>query len=180
MPRPHRPVPRRTHPEAVPPGHVALGEVAGVFGVRGWVRVRSDTRPPEAILDYPQWHVAGAEHECLEGRAHGPGLIVRLAGVEDRDAALALVGCTISVPRSALPDPEPGSWYWVDLIGLQVVDTRGGVIGEVRGLMETAAHDVLVIDGPEGEVLVPFVQGPIVRGVDLDGGRITVDWEDGD
>ena len=143
---------------------VILGEVAGVFGIRGWVKVRSDTRPREGIFDYPVWQIAGREYAQLEG-------------IEDRDAARALVGCTIAVDRSALPPAGPGEYYWVDLIGSTVVNEAGEALGTVTDMMETGVHDVMVLKQGGRDRLIPFVQGPIVQSVDCEAGRIVVSWE---
>lgn len=156
---------------------VVLGEIIGVFGVRGWVKVRSHTRPIDGIFDYPVWTLRDRAHELIDGRRQGPGLVARLQGVDDREAAAALRGSTIAVPRSALPATAPGEYYWADLIGLEVSDSNGQVLGRVEEMMETGVHDVLVIRGEGRQTLVPFVQGPIVTRVDVAAGQIVVEWE---
>ena len=140
----------------------------------------SYTQPREAILDYDrwllrqhgEWHSASLE----EGKRHGKTIIVRLDDVADRDAAVALIGCDIAVERTEMPATEEGSYYWADLEGSRVVHRDGTELGRVSGLLETGAHDVLVVQG-ERERLIPFVAGQIVLGVDLDEGVIRVDWE---
>jgi 16S rRNA processing protein RimM len=159
---------------------VVLGRVAGLFGVKGWVRVHSYTRPREALLDYEHcflnrdgiWQAA----TIREGQPHGKSIIVRLDGCEDRDQAAALVGCDIAVPRQVLPETEQGSYYWADLEGLRVVRRDGTDLGRVAYLMETGANDVLVTDG-EHERLIPFIFDKVILDVDLASGVITVDWE---
>ena len=159
---------------------VVLGRIAGTYGVRGWVRVRSETRPPENILDYGRWLLGcggrWTERALCEGRSHGRGLVALLEGVADRDAALALVGAEIAVPYEELPPAEPGEYYWTDLQGLRVETVDGVVLGRVEKLLETGAHDVLVIRG-ERERLIPFAPGQTVESVDLDRGLIRVDWD---
>ncbi|CAN5159471.1 ribosome maturation factor RimM [soil metagenome] len=155
-----------------------LGEVTGVYGLRGWVRIRSATDPMERILDYAPWQVGMDEawSEVEAGRRHGGGVIAKLAGVDDRDGAAALVGAEIAVPRSRLPSSGDGEYYWVDLIGLRVVTTAGIVLGEVEQLIATGANDVLVVrDGRER--LIPFLPERVVRAVDLEGGVLEVDWD---
>jgi 16S rRNA processing protein RimM len=112
----------------------------------------------------------------LEGRLQGKAVVVRLEGIEDRDAALALLDSEIRVPRSALPKAEPGEYYWADLEGLEVLLRDGRSLGKVAKMLETPAHDVMVIQG-ERERLVPFVHGAYVQQVDLAAGTITVDWD---
>lgn len=160
---------------------VALGKVSGVFGVRGWLKVYSFTVPRGKIVDYRVWQLwrQGAPWrtvEVLEGGEHGKTVIARLAGIDDRDAAAGLIDSEIRVAREALPPPAPGEFYWADLEGLAVVTRDGVDLGRVDRMLETPAHDVMVIQG-ERERLVPFVQGIYVLEVDLEDGRITVDWD---
>lgn len=155
---------------------MTLGRVAGVFGVKGWVRIQSYTRPAENLFDYAPWLIGDAERDILEAREHGPGFVALLDGVEDRDAAAALIGADIEVPRSALPEPEDGQVYWADLIGMDVVCEDGRELGKVADMLENGAQDVLVIRGAGQPHLVPFVRGPIVKRIELEQGRIVVDW----
>ncbi|MDX1432665.1 MAG: ribosome maturation factor RimM [Gammaproteobacteria bacterium] len=159
---------------------VVVGRVSGVFGVRGWVRVRSHTEPAERLLDYSPWLLEGAgEPRRLapeQGRPHGEGLVAKLAGIDDRDQAMALVGADISVAREQLPALAEGEYYWVDLIGLEVVNREGRSLGRVADLMATGANDVLRVTG-ERERLIPFVTHDVVLAVDLAAGRIDVDWD---
>ncbi|HHB12610.1 MAG TPA: ribosome maturation factor RimM [Chromatiales bacterium] len=161
---------------------VLLGRISGLYGVRGWVRVFSYTEPREGILRYRPWLLSSGDGDwepwvVAEGRRHGPTVIARLEGVEDRDAAGALLGRDIAIPAEALPEKAPGEYYWAELIGLEVINEAGVRLGRVARLLETGAHDVLVLEAPDRERLVPFVEGDVVRAVDLDAGRIVVDWE---
>lgn len=160
---------------------IVLGRVTGLFGVKGWCKVHSYTRPKENLLDYPQWwlrleddwrrlRIAGA-------RRHGKTLIARLEGVEDRDAAAAWVGAEIAVGRDELPPAGEGEYYWADLEGLAVVNEAGDALGRVAYMIETGAHDVMVVAGGGRETLIPFAPGRTVREVDLEAGRIRVDWD---
>ena len=159
---------------------VVLGRIAGLFGVKGWVKVFSYTEPREGLLKYRDCLIrhgdAWRPADVAEGRRHGKGLIVRLQGVEDRDHAGELVGSDIAVRREQLPEPEPGSFYWADLEGLEVERVDGSNVGRVDYLLETGANDVLVVKGAT-EVLIPFVPGSVIKNVDLEEGRIVVDWE---
>lgn len=159
---------------------VILGQVAGLYGVKGWVRVFSHTQPRDNILRYSPWRLRLAgewkELPVETGRRHGKGVIAKLAGVEDRDAAARLLGADIAVARSQLPRPAEGEYYWADLEGLEVLTLEGVSLGRVSHLLETGANDVLVVRG-ERERLIPFTPGIAVREVDLAGGRICVDWD---
>jgi 16S rRNA processing protein RimM len=161
--------------------HVVLGRVSGVFGIRGWVKVFSYTDPREGILDYRDCLLARDDRwvpaTIVEGQRHGKGIILRLQGVDDREAAAALIGTDIAVPRDRLPEPEDGSFYWADLEGLEVRHVDGSVLGRVDHLLETGANDVLVVRKGINDVLIPFVVDSVVKNVDLRSGVIEVDWE---
>lgn len=153
-----------------------MGRIVAPFGVQGWVRVQTYTAEPDALLDYPVWQVGGAErYAVIEGRVQGNGLVARLQGVEDRDAAMALRGSEIAVTRDELPPAAENEYYWTDLIGLAVVGLDGAELGRVAELVATGANDVLVVRGGR-ERLIPFV-GEYVKGVDVAGGTITVAWQ---
>lgn len=163
---------------------VTLGRIAGVFGVRGWVKLHSYTRPIENLLDYPRWWLNTAqayETRVIESRAHGNGLVARISDangnpIDDRDIAASLIGVEIQVERSALPKPPPGSYYWDDLVGLEVVSNAGEPLGRVVSVADNGAQDVLLLEDGEQERLIPFVVGPIIQSVDLEAGRIVADW----
>ena len=159
---------------------VEVGEIVGAFGVLGWVKIRSFTDPPANILKYIPWALGSSEAprsaRLVEGRPQGAAVVARLEGVEDRDQAIALKGTRILVPRQCFPEASPGTYYWADLIGLDVVTVAGVALGKVRGLLETGANDVLDVKG-ERDRLIPFVVGEFVKNVDLAESRITVDWD---
>ncbi len=150
-----------------------------MHGVKGWIKVYSYTEPRENVVGYRRWSLAKGgsrvDVDVEDGRLHGSTVIAKLRGTDDRDAALEWVGAEIGVPRSALPELPPGEYYRRDLEGLDVVATSGEHLGRVDHLLETGAHDVLVLDG-DARRLIPFALGRIVREVDLEGGRIVVDW----
>lgn len=158
---------------------VVVGRVAGVFGVKGWVRVFSYTDPPANILGYGPWFIGADARRpvrVLDGGVHGRGIVARLEGIDDRDEARRLIGAHIEVPRSRLAPTEEGTWYWFDLVGLDVVNEQGENLGRVADLMQTGANDVLVLEGGRRR-LIPFVHGAVVKSVDLDAGLVRVDWD---
>lgn len=157
---------------------VVVGRFNGAWGVQGWVKVFSETRPPKAIFDYQPWLVGerGDPLVIEHWQQSGPRLVAKLKGVDTPEQAQALGHQVIRVARSSLPAPEPGEYYWHDLIGLEVVNLEGHIYGRVAKMQETGAHDVLEIRGESGTVLIPFVTDEFVREVDLAAGRITVDW----
>lgn len=159
---------------------VLLGRVAGLFGVKGWVKVHSFTEPREAILNYRHWSLmqnnAWRKVQVAEGKRHGKSVIARLDGVDEPEQANGLIGCDIAVLRGEMPKPEVGSYYWADLEGMRVVHRDGIEIGTVAYLIETGANDVLVTKG-ERERLIPFVADEVILDVDFANRVITVDWE---
>ena len=162
---------------------IVLGRIAGPHGTRGWVKVDSSTQPPGNILRYAPWQVGrdgrwsrvGVAEGCTQGR----GVIARLEGCRDRDAAGGYRGCEIAVERSRLPEPEEGEFYWADLVGRRVVTTGGVDLGRIGRMMETGANDVMVVQGV-AERLIPFLFGTVVRSVDPDEGTIVVCWHPDD
>ncbi|MDZ7752340.1 MAG: ribosome maturation factor RimM [Gammaproteobacteria bacterium] len=159
---------------------IVVGRINGLYGVAGWMRVYSHTAPRAGILDYSPWYLEQAgtcrAYAVAEGRVHGKGIVVRLDGVADREQARALLGSDISVERRRLPALPEGEFYWVDLLGLEVVTVAGAVLGTVADFIETGANDVLVVRG-ERERLVPYLPDRVVTAVDRGAGRITVDWD---
>jgi 16S rRNA processing protein RimM len=160
---------------------VTLGRISGLHGVRGWLKVYSDTRPRENILSYSPWYLrrgreweeVSLEHGCRQGKL----VLAKLRGCNDREAARELMGATIAVRRSQLREGlAEDEYYWTDLEGLRVVTLEGVELGRVSHLMETGANDVLVVRG-ERERLLPWIWEQVIRDVDLEQGRITVDWD---
>ena len=160
------------------PGTVELGRVVGAFGIKGWVRLRSYTDPPEGVLRYRSWLIGGREWRVVEGRGQGDTVVASLEGLQDRDAAAALRGATIEVPRSALPKPKRGEFYWADVLGSEVVSTAGAKLGTLQSVTSNGAQDVMVVAG-EVERLIPFVVGPIVQHVDPVAKQIVDEWDAG-
>ncbi len=228
---------------------IVLGQISGIYGVRGWVKIHSYTAPRENILKYTPWqirasgravasgilpqatlvrpgrtevpetrragsssaegagmHMSSQEQlfghaserpqeatgnlwrpvTVLDGRIQGKGIVAHLEGWDTPEAAQLLVGAEIAMPRTQLPVPAKGEYYWSDLIGLQVIGIKQGVdntpLGTVDALMETGANDVLVVQAlPEGSTsgkkhLIPFIDGVIVS-VDLDTKVLRVNWD---
>ena len=123
---------------------ILLGAVSGAVGVRGDVKLQSWTEPRAQILRYQPWILRSAngverEVQGVRGRDGGKHVVATVPGVSDRDAAEALRGTQILVPREALPPPAPGQYYWVDLEGLRVVTVDGVALGEVSHLLSTDA-----------------------------------------
>lgn len=159
---------------------VQVGSIAGLYGVRGWVRVLSHTQPRDNILTYSPWYLGGEgawrPHRLIEARAQGQGILAHLAGCEDRDQAAALLGQPIAVRYDQLPALGADDYYWSDLEGLRVENLEGVDLGRVSHLFETGANDVLVVVG-ERERLLPYVWNQVIKRVDLAAGLLLVDWD---
>lgn len=162
-------------------GEVVVGSVRGSFGVKGWIKIHSYTDRPESILDYAPWTLelsgSSRQYALLDGRLHGDAVIALLDGVATPEDAQALRGARIVVDRTCFPEASPGEFYRIDLLGCEVRNLAGKALGTVREVMETGANDVLVLRG-ERERLVPFVQGAVVKSVDLPQREILVDWDE--
>jgi len=159
---------------------VELGIVGAPFGVRGWVKLRSHTEPPDRLLAHRslQLRLGGVWRPYrieASGRSGGQ-LTVKLAGIEDRDDAQALRGAQIGVLRSELRPCSGKEFYRADLIGCEVVNLAGERLGIVQHFVEIPAHALMVVRG-EREYWVPAVPQHLRR-VDLQARRIVVDWDD--
>ena len=158
---------------------VAMGYIKGAFGIKGWIKVQSNTEYADSLLDYPQWRLSkGKQHilaEVESGKITGDELQVKLAHIHDRDAAALLRGYTIEVPREQFEPTEEGEYYWADLVGMEVKNRDGISLGSVHNLMETGAHDILIVRGEYGEKLIPFVE-QFIDNVDNENRQITCDW----
>ncbi|MBI4006345.1 MAG: ribosome maturation factor RimM [Gammaproteobacteria bacterium] len=159
---------------------IIVGRVTGIYGVKGWVKVMSYTRPRENIFSYNPWLIKQdgdwREIALLDNKQHGKGLIAALAGLTDRDTARAVLGADIAIDQSQLQEPGPGEYYWHDLFGLQVINQENITLGTLKEIVETGANDVLVVEG-EQRHLIPLIWKIYVLKVDLDLGIIRVDWE---
>lgn len=158
---------------------VELGRLNGAWGTGGWVKVFSLTEPPENIFEYQPWRTSDSSEllRVVQWRRQGPRLVAQLQEVDTREQAECLHGTRLFIDRVELPDAEANSYYWHDLIGMAVYNRDGDRLGEVSGLLDAGAHDVLEIRrGGGGELLVPFVAGHFIDKVDPAAGRIDVDW----
>lgn len=158
---------------------VKMGFVKAAFGVQGWVKVSAHTEYVDSLLDFDEWFLGKDEKwqtfKFEEGKVTPDGLLVKFSGVIDRDQAHALKGHTIAIPRDEFDSLEEDEFYWADLVGLSVVNLTGENLGDVVDLMQTGAHDVLVIKGQHGQKLIPFIK-QFVGQVDMEQKKIHVDW----
>jgi 16S rRNA processing protein RimM len=184
---------------ALPDDAIEVGRVLGAWGVKGGIKVKPFSADPQALFSSKRWFLQSPEASAaaprppgakafaplpnllrvLSAKEHGDGVVATVQDVADRDAAEALRGARIFVSRTSFPTPDADEFYWVDLIGLSVINKGGEVLGTVTGLMETGPHCVLQVqaDGPDApERLIPFVDAYVGK-VDLPTRQIHVDWD---
>ncbi|SOZ37301.1 ribosome maturation factor RimM [Cupriavidus neocaledonicus] len=187
------------HAEPLPEDLVEVGYVSAAYGIRGWIKVQPHADDASALLHARRWWLlsppqaglvaaqaaegARAEPVCVkiaQSREHSGTVVAQAAGVADRNLAEALRGRRVWIRRADFPAPEEDEFYWVDLIGCSVSNEQGELLGEVSGLIDNGAHQILQVafvqpDGKAGERLIPFVDA-FLRTVDTAGKRIVVDW----
>jgi len=168
---------------------IVLGKMGSTYGIRGWLRVFSSTEDAESIFEYQPWFIQRAgkwQVIELEGwKRHTQDLIIKVKGVDDRDAANLLTNCEIVVDSKQLPVLEDGDYYWKDLFGCQVVTTSGYELGKIIDMMETGSNDVMVVKANLKDAfglkerLIPFLDGQVIKKVDLATRTVEVDWDPG-
>ena len=165
---------------------IVLGKITGLHGVKGWVKVFSNTDPREGITQYGSWFLqlpnanAGQWREVkLEaGRPQAKTVIAKLEGYDDRDESQQLIGAVIAINQDQLKPLRQNEYYWRDLIGLRVVNQQNVELGRVDSFFETGANDVLVVKDETQERLIPWTMGHAVLEVNIEQGVISVDWDE--
>jgi 16S rRNA processing protein RimM len=193
----------------MPADAIEVGRIADAWGIKGWFKVLPHSASPEALFSSKRWYllpsdraVGGAKPPAAkstaamsgavakpvllkikEAKDHADTVVACSLDVADRNQAEALKGARIFVPRSSFPTAGTDEYYWVDLLGLEVVNREGVALGQVKDLMSTGPQTVLVLsqasedaDKPPTERMIPFVAA-FVDNVDLPGRKITVDWQ---
>ena len=151
-----------------------MGRVAGSYGVRGWVKVAPDDGAEESLASAREWWIGTEAYAVSGARIHGATVVGKLAGLENREQALALKGRTVALRRDALPEPQQGKYYLADLVGLEVVNEQGTPLGVVTRTYSNGAHDVIEVVGDRTR-LIPWVAA-VIKEVDLPNGRVEVEW----
>ncbi|MCM5678027.1 ribosome maturation factor RimM [Schlegelella sp. S2-27] len=177
-----------------PEDAVEVGRILDAWGIKGWIKVQPYSSDPQALFSSRRWFLQPPEApravkpgtvlprllKITDAKDHGDVVVATAQDVPDRAAAEALKGARVFVSRASFPSAEADEFYWVDLIGLEVVNRQGERLGTVADLMDTGAHSVLRVLDDSGssepvERLIPFV-GAYVDQVDQSARRITVDW----
>lgn len=170
----------------LPDDLVLVGHVSGAYGLQGWVRVRPYSSEADALLNARTWWLdkpVMRDVEIMQSKMHGEDVVARIMGCSDRDAAELLKGAVVHVSRKHFPALSDNEFYWVDLIGLDVITTQGETLGQVAGLIDNGAHPILRValtaahpdEKSPAETLIPFVD-QYVKAVDIALRKVTVDW----
>jgi len=190
--RPAAALPAGIEPADLPADAIEVGRIADAWGIKGWFKVLSHSADPEALFSSKRWYLQPAEKgpktfsgtlllKVREAKDHSGTVVATAQEVDDRNAAEALRGARVFVPRSSFPTAAQDEYYWVDLIGLAVLNREGVQLGTVKELLSTGPQTVLVLqyeaEGKPQERMIPFVSA-YVDAVDLAGRRITVDWQE--
>lgn len=182
---------------AFPEDAIEVGRVLDAWGIKGWLKILSHSADAQALFSSRRWflkpsekalpgkpHVVPHVLKILSVRDHADGIVAQAEGIADRNGAEALKGARIFVSRSTFPDAGEDEYYWVDLIGMSVINKDGKTLGEVTDLIDTGPHCVLRIVPagmsapvkPDEEILIPFVNA-FVGTVDKAAKTIAVDWD---
>lgn len=179
-------------PDDAPGGHrplrpgslhlVPIGKVDTAYGVAGWIKVQPFGDLQDTLLTrIKAWHLARLGQAAVRivverARVHGANVVAKLAGCDDRDAALAWRGAEVLVERECFPATAEDEYYWIDLVGCRVEDAEARPLGDVVEVVDHGAHPLLRLAGTDGrEHLIPFVAAHIGE-VDVVGRRIVADW----
>jgi 16S rRNA processing protein RimM len=162
---------------------IIVGKINGVYGVKGWVKVFSETDPREGITKYNPWYLKQQgkwrEVKVESGRRQAKTIVAKLEGFDDCDESMLLNGAVIGIEPEQMASLKQDEFYWRDLMGCRVVNQQGIELGIVSKMLETGANDVLVVksDQDDREYLVPWTMGTTVIQVDLKQHLILVDWD---
>lgn len=184
---PRRPARRAAPKESAPPpviperepapDRLVIGQISGAHGLRGEFRIFLITNNPDGLRGVSTFYIGDDQEQWAVRRVHplpgGKEAIVRLVELTSPEDAAALRGRKIRVDREALPPLPDGELYHFQLIGLDVIDEAGTLLGRLAEIIETGANDVYVVRGPAGEILLPAIND-VVRAVDLESGQMTV------
>jgi 16S rRNA processing protein RimM len=159
---------------------IIVGRLGASYGVRGWLKVISFTDPFDNLLHYPSWQL---KHQgqwqtitCEECKVHGRALIVKFNECDSPEQAREYTNDLIAIDHDALAHLDDGEYYWTDLVGLQVANLDGTLLGTIDSMLETGSNDVMVIKNDKNELLLPY-RDEVVKSINLEQGTMTVDWD---
>lgn len=181
--------------------YITLGKITAHYGVKGWLKLFSHTEPRENILSYRELYLFSKTPEknpdakvcgkitLLDGRVQGKTIIAQLAGCNSREDAEPFIGSIIAIKKEDLRELSAGEYYWIDLIGLTVINQQKITLGKVQEMIPTGANDVLVVKNKsstmagkadnniKAEYLIPYIPGQYILNIDLNKEIIQVDWD---
>ena len=159
---------------------VTMGRFCRPHGIKGFIRVLSFTDPRENILNYPRWFIQVNNTwelvKRLDVQVTHHHVLVRIENYATRESVSNLTNLDIAVLADDRPKLDPGEYYWDDLVGMQVVDAHGAVMGIVHEMMATGSNDVMVVEGVQRQ-LIPYLPGDVVLDVDPVARTISVAWD---
>ncbi len=163
---------------------IVVGKINGFHGLKGYVKIFSETRPRDAIFGYDHFFIfrenVWKKLEVEDSGYAGKSLVLKFKNLMDRTSVESYHGLELFIDHDQLEDLDEGEYYWADLIGLSVVNQQGFVFGEVKEFIETGANDVMVVKKSGQECLIPFTVGHAVINVNLEAKEILVDWDEDD
>jgi len=178
-------------PAALPGDAVEVGRILDAWGIKGWFKIQPYSASPEALFSSKRWFLQPTERgprpfegtvllRIVQAKEHSDSVVASAEDIPDRNTAERLKGSRIFISRASFPTPSPDEFYWVDLMGLQVINREGVELGTVTDLMATGPNTVLVLQwqaqGQTHERMIPFVNA-YIDSVDLKARRILVDWQ---
>ncbi|MCC2624981.1 MAG: ribosome maturation factor RimM [Burkholderiales bacterium] len=157
---------------------ISIGKITGVFGIQGWVKIKTGS-DADSLGHYKKLQLSlnntNSELKIAKSQVKNGMWFVLFEGVNDRNKAENLVGGVVSVNRDEFPKADADEYYWVDLIGLKVINLQHELLGIVDNLMDTGANSVIVVKDQKNTRLIPFVAAYITD-VDMQNKQIIVDW----
>ncbi|ABL99097.1 ribosome maturation factor RimM [Shewanella amazonensis] len=166
---------------------VVVGKIGSTYGVKGWMKITAYTDSVEGIFDYSPWflkeHGEWREVKVSQWRFHGKAVVAELEGVSNREQAQMLTNCEIGILAEQMPELPEDEFYWRDLIGCEVLNTKGYNLGKVDQILETGSNDVLMVKANakdafgKTERMIPYLPDQFVLEVKLSEKQIIVDWD---
>ncbi|MBS9777280.1 MAG: 16S rRNA processing protein RimM [Gammaproteobacteria bacterium] len=159
--------------------YIEIGKITGFFGVKGWVKLYSHSRPRVGIGKYQHFYY-GSNKSTIEFtniKESGKNIVGHIKDIDSREAAEQFIGQILFIQKKDLPKLE-NEYYWSELIGLTVINHEGLTLGRITEMMETGANDVVVVHSEnEEETLIPFAMSHFIDSIDIEKGEMRVNWE---
>ena len=155
--------------------YITIGQIVAPHGVRGDVRILPQTDFPERFKHMKYGYIDGKRYGVSNARLHKHVVLLKLTGVDDRDAAESLVKKEIQVPREEAVSLSEGQYYIFDIIGISVYDLKDTLLGTVTDILRTGSNDVYVVTSADGEEILLAAIEDVIKSVDLENKKMVVD-----